>query len=234
MILSPYNAFLDGTPNASFANGTLTIAGLTTSQTFTFAGDRTLANFELVVGNDVIEILDQPCFAAGTRIRLDTGLCPVERLAIGDRAILAGAGEARIRWLGHRRQTGGRVIRIRAGALGRARPTHDLILSDDHALFLDGVLVPAGLLTNGHTILAERRETVTFWHVELDRHAILLAEDAPAESYLDTGNRRRFANCPLSYEPDLAAPHDLCADMIFQGDRLRAILDRLPAAALAG
>jgi hypothetical protein len=35
---------------------------------------------------------------------------------------------------------------------------------------------------------------VEYWHVELDRHDILLAEGLPAESYLDCGNRRDFAN----------------------------------------
>jgi hypothetical protein len=41
--------------------------------------------------------------------------------------------------------------------------------------------------------------------VELNDHAILLAEGLPAESYLDTGNRGFFANtgAPLVLHPDL-------------------------------
>jgi hypothetical protein len=35
---------------------------------------------------------------------------------------------------------------------------------------------------------------VDYYHVELDQHAILLAEGRPAESYLNTGNRGFFAN----------------------------------------
>jgi len=44
-------------------------------------------------------------------------------------------------------------------------------------------------LVNGSTIRPERRWTaVDYYHVELDQHAILLAEGLPAESYIDTGN----------------------------------------------
>jgi serralysin len=30
---------------------------------------------------------------------------------------------------------------------------------------------------------------VTYYHIKLDRHDLLLAEGLPAESYLDTGDR---------------------------------------------
>jgi hypothetical protein len=39
---------------------------------------------------------------------------------------------------------------------------------------------------------------VLYFHVELERHGILLAEGLPAESYLDTGNRAMFANTGLA------------------------------------
>jgi hypothetical protein len=35
---------------------------------------------------------------------------------------------------------------------------------------------------------------VTYYHIEFSEHAVLLAENAPAESYLDTGNRAAFEN----------------------------------------
>ncbi len=94
--------------------------------------------------------------------------------------------------------------------------------------------MPAGLLVNGETILRERRDEVMFYHLELERHSILLAEGAPAESYLDTGNRRQFSNCALVYDPvGDAAPSEPCADMIFAGSRLDAVrkaLRPVPAA----
>jgi hypothetical protein len=38
---------------------------------------------------------------------------------------------------------------------------------------------------------------VTYYHVELDAHDVLLAEGLAAESYLDTGNRASFVNSGL-------------------------------------
>ena len=74
-------------------------------------------------------------------------------------------------------------------------PDRDLLVSPDHALLLDGRLIPARHLVNGRTI---RQDTglaaITYFHVECDEHAILLAHNMPAESYLDTGNRDFFAN----------------------------------------
>jgi hypothetical protein len=49
------------------------------------------------------------------------------------------------------------------------------------------------------TIVQERgTRIVHYYHVELNRHAVLLAEGAPAESYLDTGNRAFFSNAGLA------------------------------------
>jgi hypothetical protein len=69
-------------------------------------------------------------------------------------------------------------------------PNRDLVVSPDHAIFVDGKRICARQLVNGTTIRQERDWTaVDYYHVELDRHAILLAEGLPAESYIDTGNR---------------------------------------------
>ena len=54
------------------------------------------------------------------------------------------------------------------------------------------VLVPAGALVDGRGIVQLEVERVTYWHVELDGHDILLAENLPAESYLAMGNRGFF------------------------------------------
>ena len=47
---------------------------------------------------------------------------------------------------------------------------------------------------------------VTYFHVELDAHAILFAEGLATESYLDTGNRAAFDNAgvPVSLHPDFS------------------------------
>jgi hypothetical protein len=70
----------------------------------------------------------------------------------------------------------------------------------------DGVLIPIRLLVNGVSITRETEcRAVTYHHVELDAHDILVAENLPAESYLDTGYRGMFENAagPTLLHPDL-------------------------------
>lgn len=63
-------------------------------------------------------------------------------------------------------------------------------------MFVDGVLVPAGHLVNGATVIQEAVDSVRYFHIELDAHDVMLAEGLPCESYLDDGNRDVFANAP--------------------------------------
>ncbi len=156
------------------------------------------------------------CFTNGTRIRTERGDVPVEALQVGERAVTA-SGEARaIRWIGHRRLAphhqpepqAAHPVRITAGAFGEGRPSRDLFVSPAHAIAVDvlgEVLIPACRLINGTTITQVEANAVTYWHVELDSHDILLAENLPAESYLDCGNRRFFANAEAT---DLLAAPD--------------------------
>jgi hypothetical protein len=143
------------------------------------------------------------CFLAGTRIATPGGETPVESLSIGD-LVLGADGRARtVRWIG--RQTVVSVfanpqrnfpIRIGAGALGDNTPARDLLVSPDHALLVDGLLVQAAALVDG---LAVRHDPApaprfTWYHIELEDHALVLAEGAPAETYVDHVTRRRFDN----------------------------------------
>ena len=59
---------------------------------------------------------------------------------------------------------------------------------------------------NGASILRETAwRAVTYYHIELDSHDVLLSEGLTTESYLDTGNRAMFANGggALVLHPDL-------------------------------
>ena len=143
------------------------------------------------------------CFLAGTQIKAPAGDVRVEALAIGDLVLTADGRSAPVRWVGvqsvvsvfaDRLRTF--PVRITAGAFGDDLPARDLLVSPDHALFLDGVLVQAGALVNGTTIIRETEmpERFTYFHVELDDHALILAEGVPAETFLDTVTRRRFDN----------------------------------------
>ncbi len=157
---------------------------------------------------------------------------PVEDIRPGDLVLSADGAALRVRWVGHRRadcraNPEHAPIRIRAGALGAGTPRRDLVVSPDHALFIDGLLIPAERLVNGGTIVRDAATRVIYHHVELEHHAVLLAEGAPAESYLDTGNRARFGNCPFGYDPIEAAANDPCAEVLFGGPRLDAVRARL-------
>ncbi len=113
-----------------------------------------------------------------------------------------GRRDAPIAWLGHRSVDCARhpqpasvwPFRVRRDAFGPGLPHTDLLLSPDHALLVEDVLVPVRYLANGTSIMQEPCDTVTYWHVELDQHDVILAAGLPAESYLDTGDRSSFAN----------------------------------------
>jgi hypothetical protein len=91
---------------------------------------------------------------------------------------------------------------------------------------------------NGETIKQVPMDTVTYHHVELPRHDVLLAEGLPAESYLDTGTRQNFANADsvTQLHADFH-PHPSCASLNWEakgyaplvliGPRVEAIRRRL-------
>lgn len=71
-------------------------------------------------------------------------------------------------------------------------PRADLYLSPDHALYWDGVLIPVKHLINGSTIARVPVDDVIYYHLELSGHDVILAKGAPAETYVDTGDRAKF------------------------------------------
>lgn len=154
------------------------------------------------------------CFAAGTRLAGGFGPVPVEALREGDLVRTVSGRLAPVRWIGFRRTELRRharpydvmPVRIRAGAFDEGVPLRDVVLSPDHAVLVAGRLIPIRYLVNGVSIAQETREAITYWHVELDRHDVLLAEGLACESYLDTGNRSAFANAPgaVAMTPDFA------------------------------
>ena len=122
-----------------------------------------------------------------------------------------------IKWIGHRAYAGRFIagnrevlpIVVKAGALAEGVPARDLRVSPGHALYLDGALVPAGYLVNALTITqVETVEQVEYFHIELEQHEVILAEGAPAESYVESDNRGGFQNAHefSALYPDDAQP----------------------------
>jgi serralysin len=181
------------------------------------------------------------CFARGTRLRTPLGEVPVESLLAGD-LVCTWAGTARpIKWIGYRtidllahpHPPLAAPVRIQQGAFGPGRPERDLLLSPDHAVLVeDGALIPACLLINDCTVVRETSmRSVTYLHVELDSHDIILAEGLTVETYLDTGNRAMFTNAgtALILHPDCSVRYGVqswetnaCAPLVTEGPRLRA------------
>jgi len=161
----------------------------------------------------VIDSMFSACYAEGTSIlNADGRGVPVEELRVGD-AVRTLAGAARIIWLGrrrmdlrrHNRPDAVQPILITAGALGGGLPYQDLVVSPDHGMYLGGHLIPAKALSNGFSIRQLNRRKITYYHIELAEHAVIFAEGAAAESYLETGNRGAFENGgAVTLHPDFA------------------------------
>jgi hypothetical protein len=142
------------------------------------------------------------CFALGTRIRTAYGDVPVEDVRVGEMIPGQVSGRLhRVRWVGrrtvdltrHPRPWDAAPVRVCAGALAPGMPRRDLRLSPDHAVLVQDVLIPVRYLLNGASVVQQWVDSVTYLHVELDAHDVLLAEGLPCESFLDTGNRNAFA-----------------------------------------
>lgn len=184
-------------------------------------------------GNHFVEVA---CFAAGTRIATPDGEVAVETLAPDDRVQLAAGGVASVVWVGRRRVNCLRhprpasvwPVRIAAGAFAPGVPCRDLLLSPDHAVLANGVLIPIKHLINAATVTQEQRDEVTYFHVELDRHELLLANGLAAESFLRGASRAAFDNGgePVQLYPDfhrLAWEAEGCAPLFIVGPELDAV-----------
>jgi hypothetical protein len=143
------------------------------------------------------------CFMAGTLIATPGGSVAVESLKRGDLVLTTDGRAAPVSWLG--RQTVSTVfgdplrvlpIRIKAGAIDENVPSRDLLLSPDHAVLVDGTLIQVGALVNGTSFVREDDvpQTFTYYHLEVDDHALILAESTPAETFVDNVERLAFDN----------------------------------------
>lgn len=150
------------------------------------------------------DIHDLPivCFAAGTMIVTDRGERPVEDLTEGDRVWTRDNGMQPVRWHGARRISGAelsrspklRPIRISAGALGINQPATDLVVSPHHRILVRSniarrmfgtceLLVAAKQLLELPGIsVAEDLDCVTYVHLMLDRHEVIMSNGAETES----------------------------------------------------
>ena len=190
-------------------NHTITITNATSdpsaTHVFSFDPSTDVSSIHLtqeLVGTTLSDVLTI-CFMAGTAIRTPEGEAPVETLKRGD-LVLTADGEAKpVVWLGLQTIAARFAdpvrnwpIRIAAGALADNTPSCDLLVSPDHALLVEGILIHAGALVNGTSIRRERQvpEKFVYYHVELEDHSLLLAANVPAETFVDNVDRGNFDN----------------------------------------
>ena len=219
--------FIDllGTAGVTISSGGTVTGGattdtivLSTGQTLTLSGVVTNGNSTWYAitksdgsGGTELFLNSVICYAEGTAILTERGEVAVESLQAGDRVVtlqdgqpvpmaITWTGNRHIDLLAHPRPYTAAPVRIRAGAFGDDLPRRDLLVSPAHGIYVDGKLVPANLLINHMTIVQDMdAASVSYHHIELERHALILAEGLTSESYLDTGNRAYFDNAGLAY-----------------------------------
>ena len=199
---------------ATWLSGTLAI--VTAGGTIDLSVAGSYAPNDFIVQSDGLggSEVELACFAAGTRILTPNGTVVVEALSPGDRVITMAGECLPIRWIGRRKVDCRRhpypravwPVRIKAHAFGPGCPERDLFLSPDHAIYHDGVLIPVKYLLNGATLRQMRTARVDYFHLELSRHDVVLAEGLPSETFLDFGNRAAFGNAPgaVQLHPDFS------------------------------
>ena len=173
------------------------------------------------------------CLLRGTHIRTPAGNKKIEDIKIGD-LVLTRSGEAKpVLWVARRRyrRNPGEAwaphvapVRVARGALGPNMPAADLFLSDRHALYFDGALIPVVELLNDKTIArypAHELDELEYLHLKLAAHDVIFAEGAACDS-LRAGTIDKFDNA-AEYERlygDARAGEPACASILgFVGGR---------------
>ncbi|MEM7439891.1 MAG: Hint domain-containing protein [Pseudomonadota bacterium] len=140
------------------------------------------------------EIENIICFARGTGILTHMGEKRIERLRPGDQIVTLDHGLQQIRWIGSRSVPAVGAfapIVISSGVLGNSR---DLVVSPQHRMLITGpqaellfhepeVLVRAHHLLTWDGVWRREGGTVEYFHMLFDRHEIVHADGALAESF---------------------------------------------------
>lgn len=171
------------------------------------------------------------CFTRGTAIRTPRGEELIETLSVGDMVLTQDRGEQAVRWIGSTLVTADRLqaqphlrpIRIKAGALGTAIPSTDLLVSPQHRILVrsriaqrmfgvNEVLVAAKQLVAIDGIdVAEDVEAVEYFHILFDQHEVVVSNGAESES-LYTGTEALKSVGAAAREEILALFPELAQD----------------------
>jgi len=227
-----------------YAGGHLTLSG-TSGEIGTFDIAEP-SSYNFVLSNDGTNTtIAINCFAAGTRILTPKGEVPVEDIRTGDEVVTLHDPAHPVKpviWTGSRSFDTARAanpqalwpVRIAAGAFAPGVPGRDLLVSPHHALYWNGALFEALSLVNGISIVQEQTcRFITYHHLEVAGHDVLLAEGLPAESYLETGGRDNFEGPAMRLHASFEAPPqaEFCAPLVRAGAALEELRTHLVARA---
>ena len=192
-------------------------AGCTALKTVYYCGTDTSA---FPAGVQIICSNSNPvCFVKGTRILTTEGYVPIEKLKLTDSLVSKGKiinGKLRLETdkyiekkmigMGNFKVNGNirknAPICIKKHALGHNFPSRELFVSPDHGIIIGNLNVQAKKLVNGESIYrCKNFGEVEYYHVELDCHSCIIAENMPTESYRDLDNRDIFDNWVVARQP---------------------------------
>lgn len=193
-----------GYPTSASSGGNLVLVftpdgSMTTEDWFPPAGEEQWGTGNIGIGDAASVYV---CFCRGAMIETTSGSVPVENLGEGDEVISLLGRSTSIRWVGSAcfsseqlvSSSNNRPVCIPSGALGNGSPTSDLWVSPQHRILVQGhlaetllgvpkVLVAAKHLDFGDLAKGKKRPAeVEYFHILLDKHDVLIANGAPAES----------------------------------------------------
>lgn len=231
-------------------------AGQTATQLDNAGQIRDVTSFQLQ-GNGGYAVSSTPdpgesiiCFAQGTQILTQTGERGVETLRAGDVVITKDAGAQTIRWIGQRRfvdigpaHPDIQPVTIKAHAFGQNVPSRDTRLSPNHAVLNDHwnaqiyfgakeVLTPAKSLLHADFAFRGAERSVTYFHILLDEHGLLLANGMWCES-LFLGSQCMEMLSPFARSEVLGLFADLGGSLEGYGRKVRQQLKPKEARLLA-
>lgn len=142
------------------------------------------------------------CFTPGTDIATLHGPVPVDLLRPGDLVCTVDNGPQPLIWIGNRIAAGvgpGTPVKVAAGVLGNARP---LLLSQQHRVLIPQALglgpdliAPVKALVGLPGVDYAPRQSVSYIHLMFERHELIFAEGAQAESFLPGPQALKALSC---------------------------------------
>lgn len=146
------------------------------------------------------------CYVRGTSILTHSGYIPIEDIKVGTPIFVRGDINKyrlmrNIHKINYRNVSliksfkvnmmteNSRPICISKNAFGDNVPMNNLYISPNHNLCINNFMVQAKQLINNTTIYQSNDfESVEYYHIELPKHSVILAEGVAAESYKDIKN----------------------------------------------